>query len=314
VRNKLMPRRLGRNSIVAAGAIMLALLALALPGGAAAADRDGDGIDDALEDALLARFAPVVLLHPTEPIHPSSTKWLLARADLEPEGSAPRTVQASVLGALATLAWPQARSPSARLRPHDEALHGSANPGDWAVYGHAYPAADGGMLLQYWFFYPFNDGYGFFDHAGDWEHVTVKLAPTLRPAGVWYARHFDSNPGAWFAWDALVREGEHPVVLAGRGTHASYAFPDDAPFWERLCGTIDLVRAADQGCTVWRTWKAGAGVVNVGERDAPRTAFIAWPGRWGATGWFGEDSHTAAPPGPAFQPAWCSGAAPGRCR
>jgi hypothetical protein len=308
-----MPRRLGRDSH-AAGALVLALLALALPCAAPATDRDQDGIDDAAEDALLARFAPVVVLHPTEPVHPSSTEWLLARADLEPEGSAPRTVQASVLGALATLAWPAAKSPSARLRAHEGAIHGSADPRDWAVYGHVYPAADGGVLLQYWFFYPFNDAYGFFDHAGDWEHVTVKLDSALRPAGVFYARHFESNPGFWSPWSALAREGEHPVVLAGRGTHASYARPDDAPFWERLCGTTDLSRAAKQGCTVWRTWAAGAGAVNLGQRDAPRVAFLNWPGRWGATGRFGEDSRTASPPGPAFQAGWCNGAAPGGCR
>ena len=34
---------------------------------------------------------------------------------------------------------------------------------------------DGGVLVQYWFFYPFNDAHWLFDHEGDWEHVAVRL-------------------------------------------------------------------------------------------------------------------------------------------
>ena len=293
--------------------LIAALLALALPAADRATDRDHDGIDDAVEDALLSRYAPVVLLHPTEPVHPSSTEWLLARAELEPAGNSPRTLQASVLGALATLAWPQVESPSARLHAYDPVLEGSRDPHDWAVYGHAFRAAGGGVILQYWFFYPYNRAYGLFDHGGDWEHVAVKLDAALRPEGAFYARHEDSHPGEWFGWDVLRKEGDHPVVLAGRGTHASYATRDDAPFWERLCEADLPSGAAAAHCDVWRTGSDGAGVVNVGERSAPRVGFITWPGRWGATGRFGEDSRTASPPGPAFQGGWCSGGAPGAC-
>jgi hypothetical protein len=164
------------------------------------------------------------------------------------------------------------------------------------------------VLLQYWFLYPMNDGFGFFDHEGDWEHVTVRLDAALRPAGADYARHEDAMPGKALAWDALAREGDHPVVLSARGTHASYASPDELPFWERACPERDPARAGDAGCVPWRTWQ-GAGVRNVGERGAPRAAFLAWPGRWGRTGRLGMASSSGPPPGPAFQPGWCSGAA-----
>ena len=189
--------------------------------------------------------------------------------------------------------------------------HTSRAPASVA-YGHAFRAADGGVLLQYWFVYGFNDAYWAFDHDGDWEHVTVRLDPALRPIGAWYARHADAFPGPWFAWSALERDGEHPVVLAGRGTHASY--PDhDAPFWERLCPERVPATAEAAGCTVWRTGATGTGgVVNVGERGAPRARFLAWPGRWGATGRFGSDTRST-PPGPAFQPGWCSEGARGAC-
>lgn len=305
------PRSPRRNLALAAA------LLVALPLVARAADRDGDGLDDDLEDALLERFAPVVLLHPTEPVRPSSAEWLLARADLEPApGPGARVMQASILGALSSLVVPPAiEDPTARIRPFHGALGGSADPRDWEVYGHALPAPRGGVILQYWFFYPFNDAFWAFDHEGDWEHVTVRLDATLRPEGAYYARHLDSHPGVWFAWSALSREGDHPVVLAGRGTHASYATLHDAPFWERTCATLDPARAAGGGCTVWRTWSVeGGGVQNMGERSFPRVGFLDWPGRWGSTGAFGSDSRTGAPPGPAFQAGWCIGAAAGACR
>lgn len=300
------PARTARALVALAG--LLACL------GARAADHDQDGLPDAVEDALLARYAPIVLIHPSEPALPASTDWLLARSELEPApGPRTRVLAASVLG---LLAWPQpVEHPAARLRPRARDRAGSSVPADWVTYGHAFRSEGGGVLLQYWFFYPFNDAYGLFDHEGDWEHVTVRLGPTLAPEGAWYARHHDARPGVWFDWAALSREGEHPVVLAARGTHASYAKLAELPGWERTCGTTSPAAAAAGGCGVWRTWGGDTGgVVNVGERAAPRVPFVAWPGRWGATGRLGLDSRSGPPPGPAFQAGWCSGAAPGACR
>ncbi|BDG02165.1 hypothetical protein [Anaeromyxobacter oryzae] len=295
---------------------LLLLVALAAPATARAVDRDGDGIDDALEDALLERHAPVVLLAPTEEALPASAEWLLARAEIETApGRPPRIMEASVLGAVGALvarAVPGLDEPGARLRVERAARAGSPDPAVWTVYGHAYRAAGGGILLQYWFFYAFNDAFWAFDHEGDWEHVTVRLDAAARPVGAWYARHEDSAPGEWFEWESLAREDGHPVVLAGRGTHASYALAGEAPAWERLCPERDPARAAAAGCRVWRT-DEGGGIVNVGERGAPRAAFLSWPGRWGTTGAFGLERHAGSPPGPAFQRGWCSAGAPGAC-
>jgi hypothetical protein len=294
--------------------VLLALAGLLASLAGRAADRDADGLDDAVEGALLERYAPVVLLHPSEPARPGSAEWLLARAELEPAPGPPRRVlAASIVGVFASRAE-TVEDPAARLHPAPAALAGSSDPQDWVAYGHAYPAEEGGVLLQYWFFYPFNDAYGLFDHEGDWEHMTVKLDRGLRPQGAYYARHEDAHPGAFHRWAALAREGDHPVVLAARGTHASYTAPADAPFWERVCSTGEAARAAEAGCTAWRTWAPGTGgVVDLGERGSPHVAFVGWPGRWGARGRLGMDSRTDPPPGPAFQAGWCSGAAPAGC-
>src|SRR6266487_4795167 len=53
---------------------------VALP---APADRDGDGIDDGLEQLLAERYAPVIYIHPQENNYPANVDWFLARAHLD---------------------------------------------------------------------------------------------------------------------------------------------------------------------------------------------------------------------------------------
>jgi len=84
-------------------------------------------------------------------------------------------------------------------------------------------------VLQYWFFYPFNcwrsGFFGVNDHEADWEMLCVYLCPDDdRPAWVAYASHDFSGDDLRRRWDdpELERVGEHPVVYAGAGSHASY--------------------------------------------------------------------------------------------
>jgi hypothetical protein len=274
-------------------------LAVAAPGRAAAQDAD-----------LLARFAPLVLLAPGERAFPANVDWYLARSRLEQSPPELQVTQASLLGVAA--AWSSKPRRAVRLRPSLDARAGSRQPRDWTVYGHVYRGQGGDTLVQYWFFYPFNDFHWAFDHEGDWEHVTVRLDGRLRPVGAWYARHDWSAPGRWFSWQALAREGDHPVVLSARGSHASYADGSDVRLWDRACATRDPAAAPGAGCVVWRTWsEASGGVVDAGSAAHPSAAarFLAWPGLWGAKSWFGRDS--GGPPGPAYQAGWCAQGAPG---
>jgi hypothetical protein len=287
------------------GSLLLAFSSLiALP----AAGGEGVALDDAAAQALLERFAPLVLLAPSEPVHPADVDWFLARSRLDPDPwPQPKVTQASLLGDWAAILRARKRN-VAVLRPSPTARSGSLDPRRWVTYGHVYPAAGDGLMLQFWFFYPFNDGYFVFDHEGDWEHVTVRLDGALEPLGAYFARHGDNAPGRWSPWVALAREGEHPVVLSARGTHASYASPGDVRWYDRACSTRDPAQAERAGCSVWRTWDRGraGGVLLTGSRERPRSGarFIAWPGEWGATGHLGLPG--GAPLGPAFQRGWCA--------
>jgi len=90
----------------------------------------------------------------------------------------------------------------------------------------------GWIALQYLFFFAMNNWRtGFFgvnDHEADWEQVFIFLADSRngepQPQWVAYASHDFKGDDLRRRWDdpLLVREGNHPVIFAGAGSHASY--------------------------------------------------------------------------------------------
>jgi hypothetical protein len=120
---------------------------------------------------------------------------------------------------------------------------------------------DGWIVLHYLFFYFMNDYRSTFgganDHEADWEQVFVYLDD--RPDGpvpVWIAAaaHDYTGDDLRRRWDdpALTLDGDHPVLLAGGGSHATYFEQGDyvtnlpLPFARSARGILDSVR------TFWR--------------------------------------------------------------
>jgi hypothetical protein len=91
---------------------------------------------------------------------------------------------------------------------------------------------NGWIVLQYWYLYLFNNwrsGYfGANDHEADWEMVCVYLSEwpsgEVKPEWVAYAAHDLDGDDLRRRWDdgELEKVGEHPVIFAGAGSHASY--------------------------------------------------------------------------------------------
>ncbi len=243
-------------------------------------DVDRDGLRDDEEAAIALRFAPIVTLHAADWTRPASVAWVGLRG-----------------GAFGSKPWDGA---------HGQAKSGSADPADWVTYVHVCPAGYGGVIVQYWFFYPYNDGPLWFNHEADWEHVTVALDVARAPLGMWAARHGDNAPGVWRAWDRLRKvQDTHPEVLSAKGSHASYFDLQDVR-WVDEAGRCESL---ERGCvhTLWRTWEAG-GLRNLGELRAPLDLeTMGHAGRWGASGLL---PGTSAPRGPAFQRGWCAAASP----
>jgi hypothetical protein len=110
---------------------------------------------------------------------------------------------------------------------------------------------DGWVMLQYWFFYSYNNwrsGFnGVNDHESDWELVSIYLYQEngqLIPEWLAYASHDFNGDDLRRRWDderELDFVDGHPVVYAGAGSHASYFRPGeymaavnlDLPVWIR---------------------------------------------------------------------------------
>jgi hypothetical protein len=261
-------------------------------------DQDQDGLPDDLEHALAERYAPVVILDKDDWTRPASAPWLLARNDFTSPKSS--VALASVAGGASSAGEQTAFSRATRA--------GSDHEGDWITYVHVYPRVDGGINLQYWFFYPYNDGPLFFDHESDWEHLTVRLDAHHKVQGVALARHEDNDPGQYRSARNVRWDGEHAVVLSARGSHATYADHDDLPWFESAGQCEDLNACAHP---VWRTWQGG-GLANIGEREAPllTSSAMTHAGRWGQVRLF---PGTSAPFGPPFARGFCN-AGFGSCR
>ncbi len=90
----------------------------------------------------------------------------------------------------------------------------------------------GWIILQYWFFYPFNNWRSGFnggnDHEADWEMINIYVNADkngdYHPAWTAYANHVFSGDDQRRHWQdpELEKIGEHPVVYVGGGSHAGY--------------------------------------------------------------------------------------------
>ncbi len=126
----------------------------------------------------------------------------------------------------------------------------------------------GWVILQYWYFYPFNNWRsGFFgvnDHEADWEMVTIYCSQKgaewstpsetpedgrLMPQWVAYASHDFSGDDLRRRWDdpEVEKIGDHPIIFAGAGSHAAYFSPGEylseveLPFLSPLVRFIDTI-------------------------------------------------------------------------
>ena len=111
-------------------------------------------------------------------------------------------------------------------------------------------------VLQYWFFYAFNDWRSGFnganDHEADWEQVLVYLDADADGRAVprWaaFAQHDYQGGNLRRRWDDRVEldlVGDHPVVYAGAGSHASYFRPGDYIAEQELRMPVPVKRAVN---------------------------------------------------------------------
>jgi hypothetical protein len=246
-------------------------------------DDDHDGINDALEQTLAERYAPLVYIEPEESNYPVNVDWFLARTRMQyhedcfglfgndvDNDIGPNPVGNQLIAPLPNTVWEQNPScgeddtgcnhpPHHLIRTNasdpdgdyslgplttgysdqqtfvlndvsDSDKAGSIDPRDWVTYFHAYPTAGGGIMIQYWHVFAYNEfGAEFDNHGGDWDtSIQVQLDDHLAPVLVWYSRHLDDHPGSHFTTDQVrFFDGTHPVVTIDGGGHAAFRSPED---------------------------------------------------------------------------------------
>jgi hypothetical protein len=132
------------------------------------------------------------------------------------------------------------------------------------------------IVLQYWYFYSFNNwrsGFsGVNEHEADWEQVTIYLDATRTTAGppeprwVVYSAHDETGDDLRRRWDdpdlELV-DGRHPVVYAGAGSHSGAYLPGDYLITvepPRLGGVVPALRRLARVLTPWTRAAQGEGL------------------------------------------------------
>jgi hypothetical protein len=122
------------------------------------------------------------------------------------------------------------------------------------------------VVLQYWFFYYFNNWrsgfYGANDHEGDWETIAIYLPlreteqdpGTVQPEWVAFAAHDHHGDDLRRHWQdpEIGREGDHPTVFVGAGSHASYFQPGEYLTELTLSFLAPVVSAAEAIRGFWR--------------------------------------------------------------
>ncbi|RIK42939.1 MAG: hypothetical protein DCC55_07255 [Chloroflexi bacterium] len=138
----------------------------------------------------------------------------------------------------------------------------TAKDGRFVYYGRVV-RENGWLVLQYWFFYPFNNWRsGFFganDHEADWEMCCLYLSEdgdtgAVIPEWVAYASHDYYGDDLRRHWNdpEVEKVGEHPVVYIGAGSHACYFQPGEYLTEIELPFLAPLVRATDRVLRFWQ--------------------------------------------------------------
>jgi len=229
--------------------------------------RTEEGTTISTRQALAEAFAPILLLGAGESYHPQSVESALEQAILRVDGAIVDWQYGSVPGLIGRHTRLNA---TVEFRTFIE-----VDPEDVVFYASIH-RTERGLAVGYWFFYAFNDWRTYTptgnDHQGDWEGVVVlfdgddpalwaagpsriavaqheqyanALVQLLRnvssddPDGVLGAIDADQLDGGQVAdWNAgeLQRVGDHPLVYASLGSHATYFSSEPVVF---TCDAID---------------------------------------------------------------------------
>ncbi len=258
-------------------------------------------IDTPEAEALAERFVPIVMLRTREsecadygePYLPVPVDLVLGNPDVKLRQDAggkqsddPVLMTAPTADDLAGAApdtyldYPgNPRDPGCAYEKWYHKYMGSHEP---TVYARVAEANTGQVVVQYHIFYVFNDFNN--THESDWEMVQLRFdVPTVAealkadPAQVAFAQHGGGETASWDD-DKLRREGDHVLVHAAQGSHASQYSTETYLGWGANGTGFGCDDTQDP---VYRVDVAP--VLMTADPTTPGSdqAWLAWQGRWG---------------------------------
>jgi hypothetical protein len=161
-------------------------------------------------------------------------------------------------------------------------------------------AGTSGLVVQYWFFYYFNQ---FNDlHEGDWEGMQVAFDANsphaALAAGPSDIALFQHEGGERASWDdsKVEKEGTHPVVYPAAGSHATFYGP--AVYVENGKGGSGL--GCDNTTEPLRRVKPRPVLVPTNPRPNGPFKWLTFEGHWGQK----ETGYSNGPQGPMEKLQW----------
>jgi len=168
----------------------------------------------------------------------------------------------------------------------------------YTVYGRQVEV-DNYIVLQYWFFYPYNNWYNC--HEGDMERIQIICdKATGDPQRVTFGQHWGGETVPWNIFKILLTAETHPLVFVARGSHASYPsnvalFLDETSWFGRV-SYPDYVNSSEITAPPSND-KEPYALADISNEPS----WVKWSGIWGyyvpgSTGGGGE----SGPPSPAY--------------
>ncbi len=293
----------------------IALAAVLVVATAAAGAAAGTAAAPPGDAALLRRHLPVLVLHPAERFQPVAVDAFLAASDRlvrRPDG----TWTPAAPGEAPTRL--DVRDCDAALGPTAVDCYVPLAGGPPTVYG-AVHRRPGRIVVQYWFFEPFNlwspvvppAANAWQAHEGDWEHVAVVLDGSGRAIQAGYAQHCG---GVRVPWQKAPKQRgtARPIVYVGLGSHASYTRPGVHPTDPRCWRDPKVIVPIFTALGYRLIDHAGGGRRITGPRlvrlSATSPEWAAFAGTWGEDQVVRLGDTTlrdgAGPTGPTQKAAW----------
>lgn len=289
---------LARLALVACAAMVvsMAFSAPSMTGADAAAPK-------AVQDDLAARFAPYLYLHPEESFYPVSPEYAISRSNLnQSQAGAPLIVSASPsvtqiasynnVNAGYCLDNRMGTINDDGIKRDFLASKDSYKPTVYARVINGTDGAEARYVIQYWFFYAFNEG-PMNTHEGDWETVSIVADMSQKPLYAIYSQHMS---GEVASWGLVEKDDGHPRVFIALGSHANYFRPYEGGLGmasDKCSGSGRILRPSDYDTVMLGAPGAGN---HIASQD-----WLDFAGNWGDYGAVDAGARgQRGPQGPAY--------------